>query len=218
MKLCARLLSSGLLCFAFAAAGCGGADEGERTQGNAPAPGQNFTADDLDRFIAKASDLPSGYERQRRNSGSGQDVIGAAQTEEQRASLERVAAGLQRFSSVLYRKEAADSSNSPGSSALLYDTPAAASKALTAVRRLATDNFVVTGDFDEEPPQKIHVSGLGDEARSGVKLAVGPFTLFAYVWRTRNIIATLAGGDSVGDMSGKSILELAKKIDYRATR
>ncbi len=213
-----RVLSTGLLCLALATAGCGGGGEEDRDQGKAPPPGQNFAAEDLDRFILKSSDLPSGYERRRGNSGSGQDVVDAAETREQRSLFERIAPGLERFSSVLYRKKAEEASNSPGSSAFLYDTPAAASKALPAVRKLLTDNLVVTGDFDEEPPQKIQVSGLGDEALPGVKLEVGPFTLFLYVWRARNIVATLGAGDSVGDMNGTAILEMAKKIDYRATR
>ncbi len=214
----ARALSAALLCLALAAAGCGGADEQDQAQGKAPPAGQNFTAADLDRFIVKRSELPSGYERKRRSSGSPQEIVEAAETREERALVERVVAGLRTYSSVLYRKEAGDNSNSPGSSALLYKTPAAASKALPAVTKLATDSLVVTGDLEVEPPQKIPVSGLGDEAPAGAKMALGPFTMVTYVWRVRNIVVTLAGSDSVGDMNGKWLLEMAKKIDYRATR
>lgn len=216
----ARLIACVLpACLALAVAGCGGGGEQGRALGAPPPPGQNFTPDDLDRFIAKRSDLPSGYERRRRLSGSRRDFVEPAQTREERSLLQNVVApGLRSFKSVAYRKKAGENSNTPGSFALLYDTPAAASKALGAVRKLLIDSFVVTGGFDEEPPQKVRVSGLGDEAPPGVKLALGPYAFYAYVWRVRNIVASLAGGDTLGDMSGRSILETAKRIDFRATR
>lgn len=212
-------LITGLLCLALLAAGCGGGGDEDRARGKAPAPGQNFTADDLDRFILKSSDLPSGYERQQRSSGSVQDLVEAAQTREERALLERVATpGLVRFSAISYRKKAAANSNRPGSFALLYDTPSAASDALPAVRKLLIDNYELTGDFDDQPPRKIDVSGLGDQAAAGIELPLGPYGLFMYVWRARNIVARLAAGETLGDMSAKTILQMARKIDLRATR
>ncbi|MDP8908339.1 MAG: hypothetical protein M3N47_04315 [Chloroflexota bacterium] len=212
------LLISGLLCLALLVAGCGEGGDEDRARGKPPPPGQNFTADDLDRFMLKPSDLPSGYEQQRRSSGSAQDLVEAAETREEQSSLERVTApGLEKFSSVVYRKKAGENSNKPGSTAFLYETPSAASQALPAVRRLLNDSYELTGDFDEEQPRKIRVSGLGDEAAAGIELPLGPYALFMYVWRARNIVVTLAAGDVLGDMSGKTILEIARKIDFRAT-
>ena len=214
-----RSVTMGLLCLALFATGCGEGGEEDGAPGTAAALGQNFTADDLDRFILKASDLPSGYERRRRSAGSPQELVEAAQTRDERSSFERVVApGLKRFSSVAYRKKDGENSNSPGSLALLYDTRRAASKALPAVRKLLIDNYSLTGGFAEEPPQKVRVSGLGDQAAAGIKLPLGPYALYQYVWRARNIVATIAAGDTVGDMNGKTILEMAKRIDFRATR
>ena len=212
-------LISGLLCLALLAAGCGEGGDEDRARGKAPPRGQNFTADDLDRFMLKPSDLPAGYEKQRRSSGSPQDLVEAAETREEQSSFERVVApGLERFSAISYGKKTGENSNKPGSTAFLYETPSAASKALPAVRQLLIDNYELTGDFDEEQPRKIRVSGLGDEAAAGIELPLGPYALFIYVWRARNIVVTLVAGDVLGDMSGKTILEMARKIDFRATR
>ena len=212
----AAVLSAGLLCVALVAAGCG--DEETQVEGKAPPAGQNFTADHLERFLLKPSDLPSGYKRQGRRTGSAADLVDAAETADERSQFDQLGAGLKRYLSVTYRKEEADNSNTPASFALLYETPAAAAKALPAVRRLLVDEYTVTGAFEEEPAQRLRVSGLGDGAAAGVKLPLGPFAFFLYVWRARNVVVTVAGADTVGDMSRKTILTMAKKIDYRATR
>ena len=207
-----------VLCLTLAAGGCGGGDD-EGSEGNPPASGQSFGADHLERFLVKSSDLPSGYEEQERRSGPGDDFVKAAETREQRAGLERVAApGLEGFSSVTYKKEEGENRNRPGSVALVYRTRSGASKALPAVRGLFADNFEVTGDVNGASRRKIRVAGLGDQSLSGLRIPVGPYGFFVYVWRDRNVVAALAGGDTLGDMSADSVLEMAKKIDFRATR
>ena len=207
-----------VLCLTLAAGGCGGGDD-EGSEGNPPASGQSFGADHLKRFLLKSSDLPSGYEEQERNSGSGEDFVKAAETREERAALERVAApGLEGFSSVTYKKEEGENRNRPGSLALLYRTRSGASKALPAVRGLSADNIEVTGNVDGASRRKIRVAGLGDQSLSGLRIPLGPYGLFVYVWRDRNVVAVLGSSDILGDMSGESILDMAKRIDFRATR
>lgn len=200
---------------ALAAGGCGGDDDG--SGGKPPPRGQNFTTDDLDRFTAKASDFPSGYEEQQRRSGTREDFLKVAETREQRSALERVARpGLRRFSSVAYEKEEGENRNRPGSLALLYRTSSGASRALQAVRAFLADSFETTGDVDDASPRKIRASGLGDQSLSGLRMPVGPWGFFIYVWRDRNVVAALAAGDTLDDMSAESVLNIAKKIDFRA--
>ncbi|CAA9529063.1 MAG: hypothetical protein AVDCRST_MAG67-3958 [uncultured Solirubrobacteraceae bacterium] len=194
-------LSAALLCVALAPAGCG--DKKTETEGNSPPPGETFAADHLPRFLLKPSDLPSGYKRQRRSAGSPADLVEAAETAEER-SFDQLAPGLKKYSSVTYRKQEGDNSNSPASFALLYETPAAAANALPAVRRLLVDEFSITGAFEEEPPQRLRLTGLGDGAAAGVKLPIGPFAFFLYVWRARKVVVTVGGADTVGDMSRKT--------------
>ncbi|MDQ4047991.1 MAG: hypothetical protein M3131_01210 [Actinomycetota bacterium] len=208
-----------VLCLTLAAGGCGGGND-EGSEGNPPASGQSFSADHLKRFLLKSSDLPSGYEEAERNSGSGEDFVKAGETrEEERAALERVAApGLEGFSSVTYKKEEGENRNRPGLVALLYRTRSGASKALPAVRGLFADNFRVTGAVDGPSQRKIRASGLGDQSLAGLRMSLGPYGFFVYVWRDRNVVAALGASDILGDMSGESILRVAKRIDFRATR
>lgn len=39
-----------------------------------------------------------------------------------------------------------------------------------------------------------------------------------YLWRVGNVVAGLSGADALGDMTDQTMLDMAKKIDYRATR
>ena len=103
MRAKSRTLAA-LSCLALAAAGCGGTGD-DRSDAKALAPGQNFTADGLERLAVQSSDLPSGYKEQGRESESRAECL-KAQTREEATLADRLAAlGLKACSTVGYRKE-----------------------------------------------------------------------------------------------------------------
>ncbi len=207
-----------LVLLAVVAGGCGGGGDEEGSEGKAPPRGQNFAAEDLKRFLVKESDLPSGYEETERESGPTGGFVKSAQTSQQQSTYKRIAApGLEDFSTVSYRKGEGENHNGPGSLALRYRSSKAASKALPTVTKYFGDNTGFTGAAEPEPAKKIRGTRLGDKA-SGLRVAVGPYAVFFYIWRERNVVASLGGGDILGDMSAKTVLEMAKKINSRATR
>lgn len=201
------------LSLALAACGSGGASNaGTTTQ---PAT-RDFAVSQLSRFAVASSELPSGYSETK--SGSGTDIVRLAQTREQAASFAQLSAnGLEGYYVSTFHKSAQGNTNNPGSLALAFGTPSEASRALPLLRSLILTNFVATGS-DSVAHSAVPATGLGDESLPGVKFDVGLFNLYYYVWRDRNVDALLGGGDSLGDMSGASILMLAQHVDFAATR
>lgn len=213
-----RALSVALVA-ALAAVGCGGNDDdsdGKRVRGDG-----RFEAEQLELFALKGSDLPRGYERKERETGSRDELLDRAETSAEEASLERTAApGLQSFYAVSYRKEAGGNYSEPGSVVLLYRSAGGASRALPLVRRYVAATAVPAGDVGPVSTRRLPVSGLGDESLPGLQFSVRglPGKSFLYAWRNRNVVVTLGWGDTFGDVSAKTLLETAKKLDSRAAK
>ena len=103
--------------------------------------------------------------------------------------------------------------------AFVFPDPGRASKALPLIRR-----YSVTGATGSRPVsmKDIPVSGLGDQSLPGLAFSLAGeehrFHFFMYIWRDRNVIAVVGGGDTLGDLSKDTFLDIAKKIDFRSTR
>ncbi|CAA9529106.1 MAG: hypothetical protein AVDCRST_MAG67-3963 [uncultured Solirubrobacteraceae bacterium] len=66
------------------------------------------------------------------------------------------------------------------------------------------------------------VSGLGDETARGATVRGGlldeRFAFYLYFWRAGNVVATMGSSDFVGGQDKQATLEIANRIDDRATR
>lgn len=195
-------------------AGCGGGGSTAKP----PPRGQDFSAANLKLFALQAADLPSGYELQDQETSCPK-----AQTREQAAFDGQLAPlGRENCYGVTYHKASSAGYNDLGSGAFMFPDPGRASKALPLTRRYLTTVFRVGGSGRLVSRKDIPVSGLGDQSLPGLaytySLAGEDYHLFAYIWRDRNVVAFLGGGDFLGDLSKDTYLDIAKKIDFRATR
>lgn len=219
---------------AMIAAGCGGGSDNGNGAGSGAngTPAQPFNADTLKRVSLEPSDLDSGYKRGvESGQKTAQECLKAlSETRESAAfAVQLQNLGLQACQMATYSKEVEKGddtyTNSPGSFAFLFPDAAAASKAVPTIRQFLIDSFRPTGDVSEASPnaQDLPASGLGDEAPPGAKFTVETgglleFDFAIFVWRAQNVVAGFGGSDALGDMTDRTMLDIAKKIDYRATR
>lgn len=234
-----RRLSARALCLALAIglAACGHAGGGSPVAATAPsstgppttalaatlAPNQNLTVDDVKRAAPQAPDLPAGYKLS--ESGGGSQCQKLAQTREEAAAAAQLSSfGLQQcygkaFSKAVKNSDG-DSSNEGSFAAFLFADAAGAAKALPVLGKAMAASFRPSGRAASATPQPIAVSGLGDESLPGLRLPVQgggqSFDLAIYTWRVRNVVMTLGAGTFLEDMNDQTMLDLAKKIDYRA--
>lgn len=82
-----------------------------------------------------------------------------------------------------------------------------------------------TGDFADSTPAALDlpVSGLGDQAPPGFTFTVTAkdvltMAFITYLWRGRNVVAGLTASDALGDITHQTVLDVAKRIDFRAER
>jgi len=183
----------------------------------APTVNHNHTVGHLSRLLLTRADLPSGYSQTTSRSGPAKDVLRFAKTRQEAAAFRQlITGGLVGYASTDFHKSVDGNSNTPGSIAFAFDSVADASRALAITRSLFRIAFVPTGDASGAQTS-IPVSGLGDQSLPGVRFALGPYGLYVYIWRDRNVDVILGASDILGDLSGKSILVIAKQIDFRAT-
>ena len=206
---------------AVTAAGCGGGDTD--ANGGGQASTGPFTTDDLKNFIVKSSDLPSGYELQEDESGTrnGAECLPAETREAAEAASQLQSMGLVACQFAKFRKDVGGSYNTPGSTAFLFSDAEGASQALPVLRQFVAASGRATGGATAGPVEEIPVSGLGDEAAPGLRFTYGidgaDFVLVAYGWRVRNVLGFVVASDTLGDMSEQTVLDIAKKVDFRAT-
>ena len=83
-------------------------------------------------------------------------------------------------------------------------------------------NLRPSGDARLTSSEDIPVTGLGDEALPGFKataaVAGHRFRSFQYFWRARNLVAYAGSSDVLADFNEQTALDLAKKLDFRATQ
>ena len=194
------------------------AGNGGSPQAQIPAASANITMGELPRFALKPSELPSGYTQTEAKSLSVNSIRGTTTTRQQAAIFRQLAAdGLEGSSATEYLKSAGSSNNRPGSAALAFGNPGGAAKALPILRQLMINGtFVPVGVSGTVTA--IPVSGLGDQTLPGLRLDIGSgYAVYGYLWRDRNVDVLVVASDVLGDMSGPSILMIAKQIDFRAT-
>ncbi|MDQ3569269.1 MAG: hypothetical protein M3396_01335 [Actinomycetota bacterium] len=209
---------------ALLAAGCGGGDKGDQAD-TVTSTGANLTAERLPRFALEPSDLPAGYKlREPSKLGTAAECSQAETREGAALAAQLQSLGIQACYAANYQKEVRKggrtASNKPGSGATLFRDAASASRALPILRQDLASNLRPTGDAGSVRTEDIPVTGLGDEALPGLRSIVtspaGDFRLVFYIWRTRNVVAFVGGSDTLGDFTEQSILDLAKKLDFRA--
>lgn len=198
-------------CLVFVVAGCGD---------DTPGPGENFSPAHLGRFAAESPDLPSGYTIVKDDRLSAQECREEAETREEADQMERLAAlGLTNCYVAVHRKRSKRSTDEVASGGFRFETANGASQALPLVRRVQVDSFYAIDDNDDVTVASIPVRGLGDEAVPGVRHSTDSFSLVGYMWRRRNVVGVVVGPTgSSSAISGKMLLRIAKKIDFRATR
>ena len=109
-----------------------------------------------------------------------------------------------------YARKAGGAHTSVASLTFRFPDRESAAKALPVVRNLPITGVTIVSRRDLAP------SGLGDESAAGLALDMGPFDFFSYSWRVRNVIVFLGSSDpSLGE---QGVLEVARRVDHRATR
>jgi hypothetical protein len=186
--------------------------------GNGPSANRNYRTSQLSRFLLTTSDLPSGYSQTTLKRGSDRGLVAIATTRQALAQVRRlVAEGVDGYAASAFHRSAGGDNDNPGSVAFAFSSVADASRALPSVENLARSDELSTG-FASGAQSTIPVAGLGDQSLHGIRFALGPYGLYLYVWRDRNVDVLLAATDVLGDLSGQSILNIAEQIDFRATR
>jgi hypothetical protein len=213
-------------CLSLGLAACGSSESSSTTK--AQSPSHDYTVAQLSRFAVTSSQLPPGYSQTKTQGGTTGDLSKLATTRQQADLLNELTAdGVEGFYVVAYRKDGSNgAANRPGSTAFAFGNPGEASRALPLLRNLISTGLVTTGSYSVTQ-SSVPVSGLGDQSVPGLRFAFSPpgagpgapeFSLYFYLWRDRNVDAFVAGGDALGDLSGPSILTIAKQVDFSATR
>ncbi len=209
---------------ALAAGGCGGDDNDAST--GTPQADTHFTKDELKRFSIKRADLPADYKKTRSTSGTGDDCLPSQTGDEATVNSRLRALGLQACTGTTYRNEVRDGDgtfrNEVFSGGFGFPDADSASEALPLIRRALIASARATGDARIISRHSMKVSGLGDETARGATIRLGlldeRFAFYLYFWRAGNVVATMGSSDFVGGQDEQAALEIARRIDHRATR
>lgn len=186
----------------------------------APAANQNYSASDLPRFVLSSSQLPPGYSQTEAKAVPANNLSSMVKTRQQAAQLGELSAnGLQDVYDVEFHKGNDSGNNDPGSGAFAFANAQDASRALALLRSIFSANTYANGGGPGSGTlTSIPVSGLGDQSVPGVNINVGDgYAFYLYFWRDRNVDAFVGAGNTLGDMSQKSVLTIAQEIDYAGT-
>lgn len=208
-------------------AGCAGS-------GSTMPAGQNFTPDQVSRFVITKDDLPSEFE----NVGSDTRTVpcdsgwlanrGALteNADELAVKQKLLALGPQRCHLAVADRRIRDTAGAVvGVSgfqifAVVFPDPNAASKALPLFRTQFSDpyfaeSYAEGGDTPGAAEDLLN-PGLGDESTPGIKRESPPglSSDYTYIWRVRNVALVLGGGDDL--VAEEDILRMAMNISARA--
>jgi len=215
---------------ALAFAGCRGDDDSsvtadaDKTTTSRAAP---LRPADLERFVVRKSDLPDGYEEERRVSSSSPGrCLGLGDTPAAQRAIETrfVALGFQACAAASFRKRSpgtVDKDNPAAASAVMLRDEDAASDALPELRRAVIGSLKVGGAASGFEPHSTPAPGLGDEAPRGATFTgdysplVRDVTFHLYAWRRGNVVVLVTTTDALGDFDREGALELARTLDAR---
>lgn len=211
---------------ALAAAGCGSEDDNGSAGKPQTAKHEHYTKNDLKRFAVQSSDLPAGYKKTRDDSWSAERCLQAKTREEAAFNSRLKAWGLEACAGVTYRKETHNGdderSNEVFSGSWAFRHPDSAAQALPVIRKAVISSARASGDAHIISRHSFAASGLGDETARGARIRLSllgeTHTMFLHFWRARNVVVSVGTGGWIGDLSEHSLLEIAKRLDYRATR
>lgn len=219
-------LGLGLL-VAFAAAGCGGDDDGDKAKTTGSHDG-TYSVADLKAFVMTKADLPDGYNTEAVRSSTSPDTCLAIEgnpSAAQRLKATYAQLGFRACAGAGFKKvvkKDISKNNRPAGLAILMRDEDSASKALAPLRAALLKSFTTTGTAGEFAPHSLPVPvSLGDEATKGVTLSgslnptIGDTTFYIYVWRRGNVVAWIGSSNVLGDFDAASTLELAHKLDER---
>ena len=180
---------------------------------------KGYTVGDLRRFALSASQLPSGYAQTAAKAVSASAIVATATTRQLAEIYRRlVKNGLEGLYATSYHKSSGGNNNNPGSFALAFATSDEADASLPLLKQVIDDSYAPSGGASGARSE-ISVTGLGDQSLPGVRFDLGDgLGFYAYFWRDRNVDVFIGSADTLGDLSGRSILLIAKEIDYSATR
>ena len=201
---------------AVLAAACGGGGGGGEESAQGPPPeGGAFSAANLGRFSIESDDVPSGFKYVADESGekSAECFTVGPKTRDEQVFLDQLRGlGLQACYTSKYRKKTEDSTEEIGSIAILFRDEAAASKGMALLRDYARSSMT-GGDVVQVPRPN-----LGNEATEGLKVSgESPVEGVMYLWRTGNVAALVASFHLPFTMTDQGVLQVAKKVDFRAT-
>lgn len=198
---------------AFAAAGCGDADD--------TAAKAKFTIANFEPLVMARSDLPDGYKvvRRKRFSSAASCLASLSDSPFGALAVKKKLAGpglLGCWRSSFIKEVSVGNdgtllSHEPDSAAILMRDEQAASKTLRAVRRALSRSLTSSGSPVEA--HSIPAPGLGNEAPRGISFGDGVVHL--YIWRRANVIAWTMTSNVLNDLDQRAALKLARKIDRR---
>ncbi len=197
--------------------------------------GQNFTPDQVSRFVIAKGDLPSEFKNVNSDTrlvpcDSGWLANRGALTEnadELAVKQNLLALGPQRCQVSLDERRIRDTAGAVvGASgfqifAVVFPDSNAASKALPLFRAQFSDPYLAESYAEEGQtpgaPEDLLNPGLGDESTPGIKREPAPGLSpdYTYIWRVRNVALVLGGGADLGE---EEILRMAMNISARAVK